>query len=108
MASPRSRPPRAVGKVPFNRPHTTGHEFEYIQEAIDNGHLSGRGPFDKRCTDWLEQRTGAPQAGLQFSCPPALEMATILAGVGEGDEVIMPSFTFVSTANAIALRGAFP
>ena len=108
MASPRSRPPRAVGKVPFNRPYTTGREFEYIQEAIDNGHLSGRGPFDQRCTDWLERRTGTHQAFLTFSCTSALEMATILAGVREGDEVVMPSFTFVSTANAIALRGAVP
>src|SRR3954451_19374445 len=107
-ASPPSRPRSGMAKTPFNRPHTTGHEFEYIQEAIDNGHLSGRGPFDKRCTDWLEQRTGTPQALLTFSCTSALEMATILAGVGEGDEVIMPSFPFVSTANAIALRGAVP
>lgn len=80
----------------------------YIQEAIDNGHLSGRGPFDSRCTNWLEQRTGTPRALLTSSCTSALEMAALLAGVGEGDEVIMPSFTFVSTANAIALRGAIP
>jgi dTDP-4-amino-4,6-dideoxygalactose transaminase len=97
-----------MAKVPFNRPHTTGREFEYIQQAIDNGHLSGRGPFDTRCTDWLQERTGARQAFLTFSCTSALEMATILAGVVEGDEVVMPSFTFVSTANAIALRGAVP
>lgn len=80
----------------------------YIQEAIDNGHLSGRGPFAQRCTDWLEQRTGARRALLTGSCTSALEMAALLAGVGEGDEVVMPSFTFVSTANAIALRGATP
>lgn len=97
-----------MAPIPFNRPHTTGAELDYIQEAIDNGHLSGRGPFDSRCTNWLEQRTGTPRALLTSSCTSALEMAALLAGVGEGDEVIMPSFTFVSTANAIALRGAIP
>lgn len=94
--------------IPFNRPHATGHELSYIQEAIDNGHLSGRGPFGARCADWLEARTGTRRALLTSSCTSALEMAALLAGVGEGDEVIMPSFTFVSTANAIALRGAVP
>jgi dTDP-4-amino-4,6-dideoxygalactose transaminase len=97
-----------VGRTPFNRPYTTGREFDYIQDAIDNGHLSGRGPYDRRCTDWLEERTGTHTAFLTGSCTAALEMAAILAGVGEGDEVIMPSFTFVSTANAIALRGGIP
>jgi len=97
-----------LARIPFNRPHTTGNELGYIQEAIDNGHLSGRGPFGSRCTDWLEKRTGAPRALLTSSCTSALEMAALLAEVGEGDEVIMPSFTFVSTANAIALRGATP
>lgn len=95
-------------RIRFNRPHTTGAELGYIQEAIDNGHLSGRGPFGSRCTGWLEERTGAARALLTSSCTTALEMAALLAGVGEGDEVIMPSFTFVSTANAIALRGATP
>src|SRR5687768_11692444 len=94
--------------TPFNRPYATGREFGYIQQAIDNGHLSGRGPFDTRCTEWLKRRTGTHQAFLTFSCTSALEMAAILAGVGEGDEVVVPSFTFVSTANAIALRGAVP
>ena len=95
-------------RILFNRPHTTGAELDYIQQAIDNGHLSGRGPFGARCTDWLERRTGSLRALLTSSCTSALEMAALLAGVGEGDEVIMPSFTFVSTANAIALRGATP
>ena len=97
-----------MGRTPFNRPYTTGREFDYIQDAIDNGHLSGRGPYDQRCTAWLEERTGTHQAFLTGSCTSALEMAAILAGVSEGDEVIMPSFTFVSTANAYALRGAVP
>ena len=95
-------------RILFNRPHTTGAELDYIQQAIDNGHLSGRGPFASRCTEWLEARTGTPRALLTASCTSALEMAALLAGVREGDEVIMPSFTFVSTANAIALRGATP
>ena len=95
-------------RILFNRPHTTGAELGYIQEAIDSGHLSGRGPFGARCTAWLEQRTGSARALLTSSCTSALEMAALLAGVSEGDEVIMPSFTFVSTANAIALRGAVP
>jgi len=95
-------------RILFNRPHTTGAELGLIQQAIDNGHLSGRGPFGERCSEWLEQSTGASRALLTSSCTSALEMAALLAGVGEGDEVIMPSFTFVSTANAIALRGATP
>jgi dTDP-4-amino-4,6-dideoxygalactose transaminase len=97
-----------VGKIPFNRPYTTGREFDYIQQAIDKGHLSGGGSYGRSCTDWLEERTGSHKAFLTGSCTQALEMAAILAGVVEGDEVIMPSFTFVSTANAIALRGGVP
>jgi dTDP-4-amino-4,6-dideoxygalactose transaminase len=97
-----------VARLPFNRPYTTGREFEYIQQAIDNGHLSGRGPFDERCTDWLRRRIGSDSAFLTSSCTSALEMAALLAEVGEGDEVIMPSFTFVSSATAFALRGAVP
>lgn len=94
--------------IPFNRPYTTGLEFDYIQQAIDAGHLSGRGPFDRRCTDWLEERTGSRRAFLTGSCTSALEMAVLLTGIGPGDEVIMPSFTFVSTANAVALAGGVP
>lgn len=95
-------------RILFNRPHSTGAELGYIQRAIDNGHLSGRGPFGARCSEWLETKTGTSRALLTSSCTSALEMAALLAGVGPGDEVIMPSFTFVSTANAIALRGATP
>ena len=95
-------------KVPFNRPFTTGREFVYLQEAIDAGHLSGNGEFTKRCQKWLEEQTGSPKALLTHSCTAGLEMAAILADVGPGDEVIMPSYTFVSTANAFVLRGATP
>lgn len=94
--------------VPFNRPHVTGHEFEYIQDAIQRAHLSGNGHYSKQCQAWLEARLGAPKALLTHSCTAALEMAAILADLGPGDEVIMPSYTFVSTANAFVLRGAVP
>jgi dTDP-4-amino-4,6-dideoxygalactose transaminase len=95
-------------QIPFNRPLVAGHELEYIRQAIANRHLSGNGPFTVRCQEWLQRRLGAPKALLTHSCTAALEMAAILAGVGPGDEVIMPSFTFVSTANAFVLRGATP
>jgi dTDP-4-amino-4,6-dideoxygalactose transaminase len=95
-------------EITFNRPFATGREFAYIQEAIDNLHLSGNGPFAKRCEKWLEERTGCARALLTFSCTSALEMAVLLAGIGPGDEVVMPSFTFVSTASAVALRGGTP
>jgi dTDP-4-amino-4,6-dideoxygalactose transaminase len=94
--------------ITFNRPYATGREFDYIRSAIDNLHLSGNGEFTRRCAAWLEQRIGCQRALLTFSCTSALEMAAILAGLGPGDEVIMPSFTFVSTASAVALRGAVP
>jgi dTDP-4-amino-4,6-dideoxygalactose transaminase len=95
-------------RVPFNRPHIVGREFEYIQQAVLNGHLSGNGAFTKKCHAWIEAHVGCARALLTHSCTAALEMAALLAGVGPGDEVIMPSFTFVSTANAFALRGARP
>lgn len=95
-------------KIPFNKPYMTGRELEYIAQAHDSGHLSGDGPFTKRCHAWLEQRTGACKALLTHSCTGALEMAAILLDLAPGDEVIMPSFTFVSTANAFVLRGAVP
>ena len=110
MSAPRcsSFPSDPMNELPFNRPHTTGHELEYITQAIGGGHLSGNGPFSERCCRWLEARTGAQRALMTHSCTGALEMAALLAGVGPGDEVIMPSFTFVSTANAFLLRGATP
>jgi dTDP-4-amino-4,6-dideoxygalactose transaminase len=94
--------------VPFNSPHIVGREFDYIQQAVHNGHLAGNGPFTKKCQSWIETRIGCARALLTHSCTAALEMAALLAGVGPGDEVIMPSFTFVSTANAFGLRGARP
>jgi dTDP-4-amino-4,6-dideoxygalactose transaminase len=94
--------------VPFNQPHLTGLEYERMKEAVDNRFLSGNGPFTARCQAWLEQATGSRRALLTHSCTGALEMASILIEVGPGDEVIMPSFTFVSTANAFVLRGATP
>jgi dTDP-4-amino-4,6-dideoxygalactose transaminase len=94
--------------IPFNKPFLTGRELGYISEAHANGHLAGNGAFSKRCSAWLEDRVGSRKALLTHSCTAALEMAAILSGVGPGDEVIMPSFTFVSTANAFVLRGAAP
>ena len=95
-------------KVPFNRPHMTGRELSYIAQAHQNHRLAGDGPFTAACSHWLEQRTGARKALLTHSCTAALDMAAILAGIGPGDEVIMPSYTFVSTANAFVLRGGVP
>ncbi len=95
-------------KTPFNKPFVIGAELDYIAQAVASGHLSGDGVFTKRCHEWLEQRLGVKRALLTHSCTAALEMAAILADVGPGDEVIMPSFTFVSTANAFVLRGATP
>jgi dTDP-4-amino-4,6-dideoxygalactose transaminase len=86
----------------------TGRELSYIAEAHARGHLSGDGSFTARCNAWLEQRTGCRKALLTHSCTAALEMAAILADIGPGDEVIMPSYTFVSTANAFVLRGGVP
>jgi dTDP-4-amino-4,6-dideoxygalactose transaminase len=94
--------------IPFNRPFLTGKELGFIAEAHANGHLAGNGAFSKRCSAWLQERVGSDLALLTHSCTAALEMAAILSGVGPGDEVIMPSFTFVSTANAFVLRGATP
>jgi dTDP-4-amino-4,6-dideoxygalactose transaminase len=97
-----------VSHLPFNRPFTTGREFDYIRQAIDGGHLSGNGPFARRCEAWLASYVGSARALLTPSCTAALEMAAILADIGPGDEIIMPSFTFVSTANAFVLRGGVP
>jgi dTDP-4-amino-4,6-dideoxygalactose transaminase len=94
--------------IPFNRPYLTGHEFTHIQEAVAAGQLAGNGRFTKQCQAWLERRVGAPRVLLTQSCTAALEMAALLLDLEAGDEVIMPSFTFVSTANAFVLRGARP
>ncbi|MCX7001958.1 MAG: dTDP-4-amino-4,6-dideoxygalactose transaminase [bacterium] len=94
--------------IPFNKPHLTGKELQYIEQAHAQGQLSGDGPFTKRCNAWLEQQTGCKKALLTHSCTAALEMAAMLADIQPGDEVIMPSYTFVSTANAFVLRGGVP
>ena len=94
--------------VPFKKPFLTGREFRYIEEAIQSGSLAGDGPFTKKCQAWLERSTGAVKALLTHSCTAALEMSALLIDVGHGDEVILPSYTFVSTANAFVLRGATP
>jgi dTDP-4-amino-4,6-dideoxygalactose transaminase len=94
--------------IPFNRPYLTGRESAYIEEAMASRHLAGGGDFTRRCHALLEQQTGCGKALLTTSCTAALEMAAILANLEPGDEVIMPSFTFVSTANAFVLRGAVP
>ena len=94
--------------IPFNRPYMTGNELEYITQAHSNGHLAGKGEFSQKCCQWLEQTTGSHKALLTHSCTAALEIAAILVNIEQGDEVIMPSYTFVSTANAFVQRGAIP
>lgn len=94
--------------IPFNRPALVGEELRYLQDAIERGQLSGDGHYTKACNARLVAMTGARAALLTHSCTAALEMAAILCDLQPGDEVIMPSFTFVSTANAVALRGAVP
>jgi dTDP-4-amino-4,6-dideoxygalactose transaminase len=94
--------------IPFNRPYLTGRELSYIAEAHMNGQLAGDGEFTKRCQKWLEDLGDTRKALLTHSCTAALEMAAILCEISPGDEVIMPSYTFVSTANAFVLRGATP
>jgi dTDP-4-amino-4,6-dideoxygalactose transaminase len=94
--------------IPFNKPYLTGKELEYIQQAHTNGQLAGDGPFTQKCHAWLENTIGCSKALLTHSCTGALEMVALLANLQPGDEVIMPSFTFVSTANAFVLRGAVP
>src|SRR5260370_8184934 len=93
-------------RIPFNRPCLAGNEYKYIAEAIANGHASGDGPFTRKCHELLERELGFSRVLLTTSCTHALEMAALLLDCGPEDEVIVPSFTFVSTANAFALRGA--
>lgn len=95
-------------KIPFNKPFTIGGELDNIAAAVREGHLAGDGRFTRQCHEWLERTLGARRALLTHSCTAALEMAAILCDFEPGDEVIMPSFTFVSTANAFVLRGAVP
>jgi len=93
-------------RIPFNKPYFTGNETKYIEEAVKSGHISGNGSFTKKCHHFFEEIFGIKKALLTTSCTDALEMAAILLDIKEGDEVIMPSYTFVSTANAFVLRGA--
>lgn len=95
-------------RVDFNRPVAAGNEFEYMRQAIENRHLSGDGPFSKKCHELLEREVGVKKALLTTSCTHALEMSALLLEIEPGDEVIFPDFTFVSTVNAFVLRGAKP
>lgn len=97
-----------MATIPFNHPYAVGKEFEYIREAIANSHTCGDGPFTKKCHTLLEETLGVPKALLTTSCTHALEMAALLLDIQAGDEVIVPSFTFVTTVNAFVLRGATP
>lgn len=97
---------RQYEKIPFNKPFLVGKELEYIRAAVQSGKISGNGDFTNKCHDFFCQRYGFSKALLTTSCTDALEMAAILADIQPGDEVIIPSYTFVSTANAFALRGA--
>lgn len=100
--------PRRRESIPFGRPTMVGREMFYIAQAIQNGTIAGGGPFMKRCEAWLEEKLPAIRALMTHSCTAALEMAAMLAEIGPGDEVVMPSFTFSSTATAFVLRGATP
>lgn len=97
-----------MNRLPFNKPFIIGHELEYIADAVAQGHLSGDGGYTKQCHRWLEEKLGTRRALLAHSCTAALEMAAILCDIRPGDEIIMPSYTFVSTANAFVLRGGVP
>ena len=94
--------------IRFNVPPYTGREVEYMQKAIENQHICGDGEFTKKCSAYLEKLTGTQKCLLTTSCTHALEMAALLCDIKEGDEVILPSYTFVSTADAFVLRGATP
>lgn len=94
--------------IGFNKPYLTGRELDYIRQACDTGKLSGNGPFSQQCHQWLEKYSNCSKALLTHSGTAALEMAALLLDIQPGDEVIMPSYTFVSTANAFVLRGGVP
>ena len=94
--------------LPFNKPFAGGKEYAYIKQAIDNGHVSGDGPFTRKCQQALEKMLGVAKVLLTTSCTDALELSALLLDIRPGDEVIVPSFTFVSTVNAFVLRGASP
>lgn len=106
MANSFGKYERVIAMIVFNQAPFTGKEFGYIKKAIDNKKICGDGEFTKKCSKWLEEKTGTEKVLLTTSCTHALEMAAMLCDIKEGDEVIMPSYTFVSTANAFVLRGA--
>ena len=93
-------------RIPFNKPFLTGNETKFIEEAVNSGHLAGNGIFTQKCQKFFEERFNFKNCLLTTSCTDALEMAAILLDIQSGDEIILPSYTFVSTANAFALRGA--
>jgi dTDP-4-amino-4,6-dideoxygalactose transaminase len=93
-------------RIPFNRVSVVGSELDYVRQALEQGHISGDGPFSQRCEALLEQELGAPRVLLTTSCTHALELAALLLEIEVGDEVIIPSFTFPATATAFSLRGA--
>ncbi|MEP5256034.1 MAG: dTDP-4-amino-4,6-dideoxygalactose transaminase [Winogradskyella arenosi] len=95
-----------IYKTPFNKPYLTGKETHYMYDAVSTGKISGNGKYTKKCQDFFEEKYGFGKCMLTTSCTDALEMAAILIDIKEGDEVIMPSYTFVSTSNAFILRGA--
>src|SRR5262245_19363162 len=97
-----------MNHIPFNKAYLSGRELEYIKQAVDNSHISGDGPFTKKCQEFFERELGVRRSLMTTSCTDALEMSAILLGLAPGDEVIVPSFAFVSTANAYALHGARP
>ena len=97
-----------MSPIPFNRPVVVGKEFDYLQEVVTNQHISGDGPFTKKCQALLEETLKVPKVLLTTSCTHALEMTALLLDIQAGDEVIVPSFTFASTVNAFVLRGAKP
>ena len=98
--------PRPASTIPFNSPSVVGNELRYVAEAMESGQVAGDGPFTMRCQGLLEESLGVPKSLLTTSCTAALELAALLLEIQPGDEVIVPAFTFVSTANAFALRGA--
>ena len=95
-------------KFNFNVPPYTGKEAEYIAQAVQNQKICGDGEFTKKCNKWIEEKTGTKKCLLTTSCTHATELAALLLDIKPGDEVIMPSYTFVSTADAFVLRGAVP
>ena len=108
MAPAPSEDAASISRVPFNKLGLIGNELVYVSETIRNGHCSGDGPFTRRCQNLLERELGVPSVLLTTSCTHALEMSALLLDIHPGDEIIVPSFTFVSTVNAFVLRGARP